>query len=76
MYRETEVVDLGDGKKQRGFRLPTMLACNFTVPNTGTFSPYMRNFIDYTKQVGEFFDKRKDEHFLDESFRIYQLFKT
>ena len=46
MYRETENVDIG-GKKKRAFRLPTMLACNFTVPNTKLFNPFSRIFSDY-----------------------------
>ncbi len=48
MYRLTEDIEL-DGMKKRGFRLPTMLACNFTVPNTKLFNPMARNFTNYKK---------------------------
>jgi hypothetical protein len=44
------------GKIQRGFRLPTMLACNFTVPNTNSFNPENRNFgSNYSEFIAEFF---------------------
>ena len=32
------------GKKQRGFRTPTLLACCFCLPNTKIFNPVQRNF--------------------------------
>ncbi len=48
MYRMTENVEI-DGIVKRGFRLPTMLASNFTVPNTKMFNPMARNFSNYKK---------------------------
>ena len=51
MYRETENIEVKDSdgriKKKRGFRLPTMLASNFTIPNTKRFNPYLRVFENY-----------------------------
>lgn len=46
MYRETENVVI-KGLTKRGFRLPTALACNFTVPNTKIFNPINRPSSDF-----------------------------